>query len=72
MIWSKAFVMQTPARRLDSEGVDGSVEADVCQGTLLSRAQYRTDFERWGFKDARVTLLGSMTPSEILDWENNR
>lgn len=39
----------------------------LCRGTLLSRAQFLVDVERWGYKDAR-TELGIMRPSHIEIW----
>ena len=39
----------------------------VCQGTLVSRAQYLIDIEHWGYEDARLTG-GFMTPAEIAVW----
>jgi len=40
---------------------------DVCRGTLLSRAQFLVDLERWGYKDAR-TELGIMRESAVHIW----
>jgi hypothetical protein len=40
---------------------------DLCRGTLLSRAQFLVDLERWGYKDAR-TELGVMRPSQVDIW----
>jgi hypothetical protein len=40
----------------------------VCQGTLLSRAQYLVDIDEWGYEDARVMPRGSMTPEQIEIW----
>lgn len=42
--------------------------ARLCQGTLLSRAQYLVDIERWGYEDARLHLPRPMTPEEIARW----
>jgi hypothetical protein len=42
----------------------------VCRGTLLSRAQYLVDVERWGFGDARRPPFGSMTDKEYAIWTN--
>lgn len=39
----------------------------TCKGTLLSRAQYLVDIERWGYKDAR-TELGVMRQSAVDIW----
>jgi len=33
----------------------------LCQDTLLSKAQYRTDIERWGFRDGRLRPTGKIT-----------
>jgi hypothetical protein len=40
----------------------------LCQGTLLSRAQYLVDIQRWGYEDARLHLPRPMTPEEIARW----
>jgi hypothetical protein len=40
----------------------------LCQGTLLSRAQYLPDIEHWSYLDARLAPKGNMTPEEIHDW----
>ncbi len=40
----------------------------LCRGTLLSRAQYLVDVERWNYVDAREVPLGTMTPEEIDVW----
>lgn len=40
----------------------------LCQGTILSREQYLTDVERWGYLDARVFPHGRMTPEETAAW----
>jgi Icc-related predicted phosphoesterase len=42
-------------------------EPGVCQGGLLSRAQYLSDFER-GYRDARQRPLGPLAPDEIAVW----
>jgi len=41
--------------------------SDLCRGTLLSRAQFLVDLERWGYKDAR-TELGIMRESAVDIW----
>jgi hypothetical protein len=40
----------------------------VCQGTLLSRAQYLVDIDEWGYEDARAAPRGSMTDEQIEVW----
>jgi len=42
--------------------------ADLCQGTLLSRAQYLVDVQKWGYRDARLSPGGTMTTEEIKEW----
>ena len=42
----------------------------LCRGTLLSRAQYLVDVEKWGFADARRPPFGSMTDKEYAIWTN--
>lgn len=39
----------------------------VCQGTIISRAQYLVDIEHWGYHDARITA-GHMHQSDIDQW----
>jgi len=43
-------------------------DSKVCQGTLLSRAQYLVDIDEWGYEDARLAPRGAMTPEEIAEW----
>ena len=50
-----------------SESLNGT---PICQGTLLSRAQYLPDVERWGFGDARTKERSSMTEKELEEWTN--
>ena len=47
---------------------DGDPELRICRGTLLSRAQYLVDVEKWNYADARVVPFGTMTPEEIEIW----
>jgi hypothetical protein len=44
------------------------LELRICRGTLLSRAQYLTDIDRWNYADARVVPFGTMMPDEIEIW----
>ncbi|HYR96852.1 MAG TPA: nucleotidyltransferase [Candidatus Binatus sp.] len=43
----------------------------VCQGTLLSRTQYRIDCDGWGYRDGRIRPNGRMTrrQAEAVDRE---
>jgi hypothetical protein len=40
----------------------------VCRGTILSRAQYLVDIERWGYLDPRVAPHGNLTEQEAETW----
>jgi hypothetical protein len=40
----------------------------LCRGTLLSRAQYLVDIEKWGYADARLPPFGKITPRENAIW----
>lgn len=61
-------VMRTLLRRLESELESPAPAEQICQGTLVSRAQYLVDIERWGYRDARLEPLGNMTPKETTIW----
>ncbi len=43
-------------------------DSKVCQGTLLSRAQYLVDVDEWGYEDARLAPRGSMSDAQIEVW----
>jgi hypothetical protein len=43
-------------------------DSKVCQGTLLSRAQYLVDIDEWGYEDARLAPRGAMTEEQIALW----
>jgi hypothetical protein len=50
------------------EGSERANGARVCRGTLLSRAQFMVDIGRWGYRDARIAPLGSLTPEDAVYW----
>jgi len=52
--------------RKETRNADG--EEKICRGPLLSRMQYLTDTERWGYQDARLPPRGEMTPEQITHW----
>ncbi len=62
------WVMHDLTRRLQQESIDTPPSGLLCQGTLLSRAQYLIDVNRWGFTDARVKPIGKMTREELDIW----
>jgi hypothetical protein len=45
-----------------------SLPPKLCRGTLVSREQYLTDLEVWGYHDARELPHGRMTPQQIDEW----
>ena len=61
-------VMQELLQRLHSEMSSTPSSEQVCQGTLLSRAQYLLDIQEWGYEDARLSPRGNMTQEEIAQW----
>jgi hypothetical protein len=54
--------------RLLTELEEPTRNSKVCQGTLLSRAQYLVDIDEWGYEDARVSPRGGLTPEQIDIW----
>jgi Nucleotidyl transferase of unknown function (DUF2204) len=62
-----AAVMHELMGRLDTE-LTRPGPGQACQGTLISRAQYLTDLERWGYTDPRLAPDGNMTPAERERW----
>jgi hypothetical protein len=59
--------MRELLRRLDNE-LSRPADGSVCQGTLVSRAQYLTDVHQWGYEDARLAPRGGMSADEIALW----
>ncbi len=57
-------------RRLHAEASEPLPTGKLCQGTLLSRAQYLTDIGAWGYRDARLEDGIQMTPADIAHWTN--
>jgi hypothetical protein len=62
-----ADVMRELWGRMEKELTENG-DQHVCYGTLLSRAQYLWDVERWGYEDARVFPRGGMTPEDVARW----
>lgn len=60
--------MKELVNRLLAEGDVPTRDSKVCQGTLLSRAQYLVDIDDWGYEDARVAPRGSMSEEEVALW----
>lgn len=58
------WVMQQLLAQLQGELGGLPPPERICQGTLLSRAQYLIDIENWGFEDGRLLPRGPLTPAE--------
>jgi hypothetical protein len=54
--------------RLREEQTTAPAERLVCQGTLLSRAQYLPDIQDWGYQDARLPPHGQMSREHLDIW----
>jgi hypothetical protein len=63
-----AAVMDELTRRLRAEAAAPPPATRVCQGTLLSRAQYLVDVGTWGYEDARMEPQVQMTSRDIAHW----
>jgi hypothetical protein len=62
--WLMCELLDRVRRELD----DPASSDRLCQGTLVSRAQYLTDIMHWGYADARLMPRGTMTAEEIERW----
>jgi len=62
------WVLEQLMERLAAEVRTTPTNERVCQGTILSREQYLTDIERWGYQDARVFPLGHMSAADTAVW----
>jgi len=60
-------VIRELLRRLEVEMNRPAPRGQVCAGTLLSRAQYLVDVERWGYEDVR-RVNGIMSDEAIATW----
>lgn len=63
-----AWVLQELLHRLQGEQHSSAPLDQLCQGTLLSRAQYCIDINGWGYRDARLMPTGRMTAADIAHW----
>jgi hypothetical protein len=62
------WVLRDLSGRLFAEA-EGALDGEaVCQGTLLSRSQYLTDLEHWGYQDARLHARGHMSTEDVAHW----
>jgi len=62
------WVMDQTLARLQTESNEPPRGGRVCNGPLLSRAQYLIDVEQWGYADARLGPQGVMSGAEVAHW----
>lgn len=63
-----AWVLEELLGRMERELEPSDTDEKICQGTLLSRAQYLVDIHHWGYEDARLREDVSMSPADIAHW----
>jgi len=61
-------VLSELSTRLHHELATPEAGERVCRGTILSRAQYLVDVERWGYADPRLAPQGNLTEREAEIW----
>ena len=61
-------VLAELSARLQRELATPEPGSRACRGTILSRAQYLMDIERWGYADPRLAPAGNMTEREAEIW----
>jgi hypothetical protein len=61
-------VMEDLMSRLRDEGGRSRSGPRVCNGPLLSRAQYLVDVEEWGFEDGRLRPENRMASEDVEAW----
>jgi len=62
------WVMDDLLARLWQETQQPPPHTRLCAGTLLSREQYLADIEQFGYRDARVTTLSTMSAQDVSAW----
>lgn len=61
------WLLDELTERLKAEALSPSPDERICQGTIISRAQYLVDIEHWDYQDARL-IAGHMHASDIEQW----
>jgi hypothetical protein len=62
------WVMEDLLTRLTRETSEPPPIDRICYGTLISRAQYLIDIEKWGYRDARLVPPAVMTDAQVDRW----
>jgi hypothetical protein len=63
-----AWVMTELSGRIAEETNQPDASEKICYGTIISRQQYLTDINKWGYKDGRLRPIGNMSAEEIAQW----
>jgi len=63
-----AWVMDELGTRIADETKSPDAKEKICYGTIISRQQYLTDINKWGYQDARLKPLGDMSAEDIALW----
>lgn len=61
-------VLRELLARLDHELTVPTAANQSCQGSFLSRNQYRFDIEKMGYTDARLAPDSKMSPEDTINW----
>jgi len=62
------WVMDELGGRVARETKQPDAKEKICYGTVISRQQYLKDIHEWGYRDARLRPIGSMSAEEIAHW----
>jgi hypothetical protein len=62
------IVMDALMAQLAREQESAPPPGRLCQGTLISRAQFQVDIDKWGYEDARMDPNVRMTDEHIAQW----
>lgn len=62
------WVIDHLTERLRQEARTPPPPGRLCQGTLLSRAQYLVEVEAWGYSDGRLQADIQMTADDVQNW----
>jgi hypothetical protein len=63
-----AWVMDELSARVVDETQQPDAKEKICYGPIISRQQYLTDVNKWGYRDARLKPLGNMSAEDIARW----
>ncbi|HEV8434899.1 MAG TPA: nucleotidyltransferase family protein [Thermoanaerobaculia bacterium] len=63
-----AWVMDELGESVSQETRQPDAKEKICYGTVISRQQYLKDIREWGYRDARLRPLGTMSAHDIAHW----